>query len=281
MSVTPASASPCRAARSSMTVNARYYFGQPVRNADVHYVVEQRAVLFAAALGRRADTEARGGGFYGGDDARKATVTLGADGRGQIRRDRSIPTTTAATTGSASRRASSDASGREVTGSRRRRTPPWGDSWSPPRAAISTWPRPGATVALSMRAVDYLGSGRRRRAGARRWSSGLEYPRRLLQRREVTVMQETAARTDADGRARDDDHRAAGARQLPRGRGRPRQRPRRARRRLRCGCRAPTEAAGDGEQRLPRTDRRQAQLRAGRHGASGRARPRRRRGRCC
>jgi len=66
-------------------VEARYYFGQPVANARVRYVVNQQA--YYSPL-RWTDSDEDGGGsqyWYGDDQTTSGELRLDAQGRGQIR----------------------------------------------------------------------------------------------------------------------------------------------------------------------------------------------------
>jgi uncharacterized protein YfaS (alpha-2-macroglobulin family) len=176
-------------------VQARYYFGQPVANAAVHYVVEKQPYFSPLRWADDADPD-EGGGWYGGDLRSEGDLTLGADGRGQIRLPLA-PDDDGRDYQARIEARVSDASGREVTGA------------GVVRATVGTFlvaarldqymARPGASVALSARTVDYLGAAR---AGVqvRVLVERLEYRDGYYSAPTVTVMSEAAARTDAEGR---------------------------------------------------------------------------------
>ena len=65
-------------------VEARYYFGQPVANGRVHYVVERSPYYSPYRWSDDADPD-DSGYFYGGDLRAEGDLTLGADGRGRRR----------------------------------------------------------------------------------------------------------------------------------------------------------------------------------------------------
>ena len=84
--VTPASRFVVQGNEAVATVQARYYFGQPVANARVRYVVNQQAVLLAAALGRRRRGRRRRVSTGTATTRRiEGELRLDAQGRGEIR----------------------------------------------------------------------------------------------------------------------------------------------------------------------------------------------------
>ena len=84
--VTPANRFVVQGGEAVATVQARYYFGQPVANARVRYVVNQQAVLLAAALDRRRRRRrGRAQYWYGDDQTFEGELRLDAQGRGEIR----------------------------------------------------------------------------------------------------------------------------------------------------------------------------------------------------
>ncbi len=176
-------------------VQARYYFGQPVANATVHYVVDKQPYFSPLRFSDDADPE-EGGGWYGGDLRSEGDLTLGADGRGQIR----IPLELDADGRDYRARIDArvaDASGREVSGA------------GVVHATVGSFlvaarldqymARPGATVALGARTVDYQGVARAD-VPVRVLVERLDYATGYYNPPTVTRMSETTARTDGEGR---------------------------------------------------------------------------------
>jgi uncharacterized protein YfaS (alpha-2-macroglobulin family) len=176
-------------------VQARYYFGQPVANATVHYVVEKQPYFSPLRFSDDADPD-EGGGWYGGDLRSEGDLTLGADGRGQIRLPLEPDTDGRDYRARLDVRVS-DASGREVSGA------------GVVHATVGAFlvaarldqymARPGASVAVSGRTVDYLGAARPG-VPVRVVVERLDYRDGYYSAPTITVMSDTAARTDADGR---------------------------------------------------------------------------------
>ena len=175
-------------------VQARYYFGQPVANATVHYVVEKQPYWSPLRWSDDADPDA-GGGWYGGDLRSEGDLTLGADGRGQIR----LPLDPDADGRDYSARIEArvaDASGREVTGA------------GVVQATVGSYlvaarldqymARAGGTVALDARTVDYQGAARPA-VPVRILVERLQYESGYYSAPTVTVVSDTAARTGPDG----------------------------------------------------------------------------------
>ena len=175
-------------------VQARYYFGQPVANGRVHYVVEKQPYLSPLRFSDDADPD-EGGGFYGGDLRAEGDLTLGADGRGQIRLPLEPDEDHRDYRARIEARVA-DASGREVSGS------------GAVHATVGSFlvaarldqdlARPGASVALGARTVDYLGTARAD-VPVRILVERLTYPDGYYSAPTVTVMSEVAARTDSTG----------------------------------------------------------------------------------
>ena len=158
VSVTPA----VRLARQGQTVDvvvtARYYFGQPVRNASVKLVV-QSGPYYSPLRWVDSDSEEEGDGggyFYGGDELDTLTATL--DASGQARFTVALPESDTSSDLQVRFEARvSDASNLEVTGSGMV-VATWGDFLIAARATPSV-ARPGLPVTLRLRAVDYRGGG--------------------------------------------------------------------------------------------------------------------------
>lgn len=177
------------------TVHARYYFGQPVAHAQVHYVV-QRQPYWSPFRWNDDAGPGESGGYFGGDLQSEGTVTLDADGRGQIRvpldvdpdgRDYRVRIEARV----------SDGSGREVSGA------------GVAHATHGTFlvaarldeymARPGSSVSLGVRTVDYVGEPR---AGVplRVLVEQLTYTSGFYSPPTVTVVSQSATTSDAEGR---------------------------------------------------------------------------------
>src|SRR4029079_6393748 len=83
--VTPATRFVVQGQDAVATVQARYYFGQPVANARVRYVVNQQAYYSPLRWSDGSD-EAEGGQYWYSDDQKiEGELRLDAQGRGEIR----------------------------------------------------------------------------------------------------------------------------------------------------------------------------------------------------
>ncbi len=71
-----------------VSVQARYYFGQPVAGASVRFVVSRQSYFSPLRWDDGGGEEESGGYFYGGDQIAEGTLRLDAQGRGAI----SVPT---------------------------------------------------------------------------------------------------------------------------------------------------------------------------------------------
>jgi alpha-2-macroglobulin len=84
--VTPASRFVLQGSEIVATVQARYYFGQPVANARVRYVVNRQAFYSPYRWDDGFEGEEGGDSyFYGGDQRDEGELRLDAQGRGEIR----------------------------------------------------------------------------------------------------------------------------------------------------------------------------------------------------
>lgn len=156
VNVTPSRTLARQGATVDVVVDARYYFGQPVRDASVALVV-QSGPYYSPLRWVDSDseeTETGGGYFYGGDEIETLKATL--DARGQARftvtlpegdggRDRQVRVEARVV----------DASDFEVTGSAVV-VATWGDFLLATRASPSV-ARPGTPITARLRAVDYRG----------------------------------------------------------------------------------------------------------------------------
>jgi uncharacterized protein YfaS (alpha-2-macroglobulin family) len=82
--VTPASRFVVQGRDAVVTVQARYYFGQPVANGQLRWVVNEQGYVSPLRYSDDAGDEDPGY-FYGDDQTQQGTVRLGADGRAEIR----------------------------------------------------------------------------------------------------------------------------------------------------------------------------------------------------
>jgi uncharacterized protein YfaS (alpha-2-macroglobulin family) len=114
---TPAARFVVQGQEAVITLDAKYYFGQPVANAQVRWVMNEQA--YTSPLRWSDDLAGDGPGFFYGDDqTQRGTTRLDANGRGELRIP--LPARTGTDTGDYSARIEAqvtDASGREVSGS--------------------------------------------------------------------------------------------------------------------------------------------------------------------
>lgn len=157
VSVTPAVRLARQGQSVDVVVSARYYFGQPVRDAQVQLVV-QSGPYYSPLRWVDSDAEEEGGGnyFYGGDELETLTARLDAQGQARLR-VRLPDSDTKADLQIRFEARIRDASDLEVTGSGLV-IATWGDFLLAARATPSV-ATPGSTVGLRLRAVDYRGGG--------------------------------------------------------------------------------------------------------------------------
>ena len=243
----------CRAATPSSTVQARYYFGQPVANAQRALGRQPAAVLTRRCAGTtisKATTAATGTATTRPRKARcgstqtarrRSAIPLGVDENG---RDFSARIEAQVT----------DAASREVSG--RTIVHATYGTFLLSAEAGNAIHRAGEQVQASIRAIDYLGTAQPNVPVALALEH-LQYRRATTREPAVTPIATQTATTDADGRATGDVHAAQSHRQLPRSRHRAERRAHRAGRRVPLG-------AGPGRRRerhrrsLSRAARRQA-----------------------
>jgi uncharacterized protein YfaS (alpha-2-macroglobulin family) len=181
--------------QASATITARYYFGQPVANALVKYVVHKQPYYSPFRWGDEGDEE--GGGWWGGEQASEqsarldeqgtvtVTIPLAADEKG---RDYSVRIEARVT----------DASSREVSGHAIVHAT-FG------RFFITAQPdryvqQPGSPVRVTMKAIDYLGAPQ---AGVtmRVFLERLVYDKGRWDDPAVTSIANSTVQSDAEGRA--------------------------------------------------------------------------------
>ncbi|WP_157899252.1 alpha-2-macroglobulin family protein [Luteitalea pratensis] len=197
VSVTPGVALARQGQTIDVTVNARYYFGQPVRNAEVRLVVQAGPYYSPLRwVDSESEDENEDGYFYGGDELDTLTATLDAQGQARFK----VPLPESETSSDLQVRFEArikDASDLEVTGSGLA-VATWGDYLIAARATPSV-ARPGTPIDFRVRAVDYRGSGVvgipvTVQLVRTEWDSNTQQ-----QRREVLTSGNTT--TGADGRA--------------------------------------------------------------------------------
>jgi hypothetical protein len=139
------------------SVQARYYFGQPVANARVRYVVNMQGYYSPLRWDDGADTEEGGGFFYGGDQRVEGELRLDAQGRGEIQ----VPLEADENGHDYSARIEAqvtDASSREVSGSTVVHAT-YGPFLISSQLSGYIF-RPGAAIPVSLRTIDYVGTAR-------------------------------------------------------------------------------------------------------------------------
>lgn len=196
VTVTPASRFVLQGREALVTVQARYYFGQPVAGGRLHWVVNQQP--YDSPL--RWDEGLEGGEsgyWYGDDQTDQGDVRLDADGRAELRIR--LPESENARDYSARIEAQVvDASDRQVSGNTVVHAT-WGSFLLSARLGNYVF-RPGSRAEVSVRAVDYQGAPR----------SGvpltldldrLEYREGYYSDPVATRVMSTTATTDAEGRA--------------------------------------------------------------------------------
>ncbi|MFI5076776.1 MAG: MG2 domain-containing protein, partial [Vicinamibacteria bacterium] len=153
--VTPAARFVVQGNDAVVTVQARYYFGQPVANGQLRWVVNQQGYFSPLRYGNDVE-DGEPGYFYGNEQTQQGTVRLDADGRAQLRiplapddenrRDYSARIEAQVT----------DASSRQVSGSTIVHATR-GTFLLSARTATSVFSA-GSRVEVTVDAVDYLGA---------------------------------------------------------------------------------------------------------------------------
>ncbi len=194
--VTPASRFELQGREAVVTVQARYYFGQPVANAQLHWVMNQQP--YYSPL--RWDDGADGGdstSFYGEDQTAEGTLRLDADGKATVR----VPLQEDEHSHDYSARIEAkvtDASNREVSG----RTvvhATWG-SFLLSAETTDSIHRAGSAVQVLVRAVDYVGTAQPN-VPLTLALERLEYKDGYYSEPAATTLSTQTATTDASGRA--------------------------------------------------------------------------------
>ena len=198
VAVRPATKTMMQGAEVSVTISARYYFGQPVSGGRVKYVVHHQPYYSPLRFLDRGEEDVGGDSFFGdgGDAAYEGSATLDAQGTAQVR----IPLDEDEDSRDYTARVEAqvmDASGREVSGA---------------TSVVATWGRfllaasadryvynPGTSATIRVRALDYDGAPQpntRVHATLERvdYRDGYDRPR-------VTTIAQGDVTTDAEGRA--------------------------------------------------------------------------------
>lgn len=180
-----------------VTINARYYFGQPVAGATVKYVVQHQP-YFSPLRFQDSGEDAFGDQYYGdgGDAAFEGTATLDAQGIARVQ----VPLGPDASQRDYTARIEArvmDASGREVSGA---------------ASVVATWGRilvvassdryvytAGTAASIRVRALDYNGAPQAN-AQVHAALEQVDY-RESYDNPRVTTLQQGDVTTDADGRA--------------------------------------------------------------------------------
>jgi uncharacterized protein YfaS (alpha-2-macroglobulin family) len=151
--LTPASRFVVQGRDAVVTVQARYYFGQPVANAQLRYVVNQQP-YFSPLRWDSGFEVGETDYFYGGTQTNEGTLRLDADGKAELR----IPLAVADDRRDYSARIEAqvmDAANREVSGNTIIHAT-YGSFMVSAQTTQSVF-RAGAPVDLSVRAIDYMG----------------------------------------------------------------------------------------------------------------------------
>ncbi|HEX4915749.1 MAG TPA: MG2 domain-containing protein, partial [Vicinamibacterales bacterium] len=194
--LTPASRFVVQGRDAVVTVQARYYFGQPVANAQLRYVVNQQP--YYSPL--RWDSGFEVGEtdyFYGGTQTNEGTLRLDADGKAELR----IPLAVADDRRDYSARIEAqvmDAANREVSGNTIIHAT-YGSFMVSAQTTQSVF-RSGAPVDLSVRAIDYTGVPQAN-VPVSLTLEYLSYRSGYYNEPAATVIATTSATTGADGTA--------------------------------------------------------------------------------
>ena len=155
--VTPASRFVIQGDEVVATIQARYYFGQPVANAKVRYVVNRQGYYSPFRWDDGFEGEEGDSYFYGGDQNEEGELRLDAQGRGEIRietepdenqRDYSLRLEAQVT----------DASSREISGNTVVHAT-YGPFLLTTQVSGYVF-RAGQSITTSIRAIDYQGNAR-------------------------------------------------------------------------------------------------------------------------
>lgn len=195
--VTPASRFVVQGDDVVAAVQARYYFGQPVANGRVRYVVNRQQYFSPFRWDDGFDGESGDSFFYGQDQNEEGELRLDAQGRGEIRLETSASEDPRDYTLRIEAQVT-DASSREVSGSATVHTTV-GPFLLTTQVSGYVF-RPGQNISASIRALDYQGNAH----GGVRVAVVLErmtYPHGYYGEPTASRVGETTATLDASGRA--------------------------------------------------------------------------------
>lgn len=194
--VTPQSRFVVQGNDAIISIQARYYFGQPVANGQLHWVVNQQP--YYSPL--RWDDDVEGGEnnyFYGDDQTAEGDVRLDADGKAQIR----VPLKVSEGGQDFSARIEAqvtDAASREVVG--RTMVHATYGTFLLSAESGEVIHRAGSQVQVSVKAIDYLGA-LQANVPLTLVLEQLEYKSGYYTDPEITALATQKATTDAQGRA--------------------------------------------------------------------------------
>jgi alpha-2-macroglobulin len=194
--VTPGSRFVVQGREVVVAVQARYYFGQPVANAQLRYVVNQQPYYSPLRWDdgfEIGDTDY----FYGGTQTAEGTLRLDADGKAELR----IPLAVAEDRRDYSARIEAqvmDAANREVSGNTIVHAT-YGTFMVSAQTASSVF-RSGSPVDLSVRAIDYTGAAQAN-VPVTLTLEHLSYRSGYYSEPAVTAISSTPVTTGADGSA--------------------------------------------------------------------------------
>ncbi len=153
--VRPASRFALQGTKATATVSARYYFGQPVANGLVKYVVHKQGYYSPFRWSDDTEGEESGGGWYGGDQTQQGTLRLNDQGVADI----AVPLVVADESRDYSVRIEArvtDASSREVSGDTIVHAT-YGRFMLVARSDNYAY-APGSQATLRVKALDYVGA---------------------------------------------------------------------------------------------------------------------------
>ena len=202
VSLTAASRFVVQGREAIVDVQARYYFGQPVANAQVRWVVNQQP--YFSPLRWRDDVEGDDGNYwYSGNQTAEGTLRLDENGKGQIRIP--LPVGESSSNSTAGRDYSArieaqvtDAANREVSG--RTIVHATYGAFLLSAEAGNAIHRAGEQVQVSIRALDYVGTAQPN-VPVSLALEHLQYRSGYYTEPEVTAIATQNATTDASGMA--------------------------------------------------------------------------------
>ena len=193
--VTPQSRFVVQGHEAIVSVQARYYFGQPVANGSLHWVVNQQP--YYSPLRWDDDVEGDGNYFYGDDQSASGTVRLDADGKAQLRIPLEVDENMHDFTARVEAQVT-DAANREVSG--RALVHATYGSFLLSAETGEMVHKGGSPVQVSVRALDYVGTAQPN-LPLTLVLEELRYRSGYYTDPEITELATQRATTDASGRA--------------------------------------------------------------------------------